>query len=79
MQNVLKYFCDLEWQFHDDKTVDLLNSMDTRDKNLFNFDIADVEYDLYFGYVVRTVRIYLMKDPISTIEVGRRKYTRYFL
>lgn len=71
---VLTYFTTNEWKFTNDNVQSLWNRMKKQDRELFEFDIERLDWDLYFYTYTRGARVYLLKDPLDTIPKGNVKY-----
>nr|QLI61999.1 fatty acyl-CoA reductase 9 [Streltzoviella insularis] len=71
---VMAYFALREWKFTNSNTTNLYKDLCDADKQIFNFDIACVDWSDYFYNYVRGVRVYLLKDDIETVPAGLRKH-----
>ncbi|XP_060533430.1 fatty acyl-CoA reductase wat-like [Cylas formicarius] len=72
--DVLSYFTMNEWQFKNDNVQSLWSRMKKQDKELFEFNLENFNWDMYFYTYTRGARLYLLKDPLDTIPQGRVKY-----
>ncbi|KAG7295467.1 hypothetical protein JYU34_021661 [Plutella xylostella] len=71
---VLKYFLLREFRHHDDNTLDLFNRLSDTDRNIFNFDVADIDFNVYIKYWWLGLRKYIIKDGLTgTKEAVRRQ------
>ncbi|XP_074039669.1 fatty acyl-CoA reductase wat [Leptinotarsa decemlineata] len=68
-----------QWYFSNDNTQKLLKRMSFKDRELFNFDILTLNWQAYFVNYVRGVRVYLLKDPLSTVTEGKKKQEKKFM
>lgn len=73
LQNVLSFFIERQWTFNDEKTVDLFESLNCRDKITYNFDITTVEWDIHVINLVRIFRIHIINDPLSTVPAAQKR------
>ncbi|XP_076178777.1 fatty acyl-CoA reductase wat [Ptiloglossa arizonensis] len=76
--DVLNYFTMKEWTFQNDTYKRMLHSMTPEDYENFSCDITRVNWDNYFRMYVRGIRIYLIKDPIETLQQARVKWQRLY-
>lgn len=70
---VIAYFCMREWKFSNDNTQALWDRMNRNDRELFEFSMKNLNWDMYFYTYTRGLRVYLLKDPLDTIEKGAAK------
>jgi fatty acyl-CoA reductase len=75
--NVISYFGTREWKFTNKNVQGLWEKLDEEDKKLFDFDIGGLNWDKYFYNYVRGVRIYVLKDDLSTVPRAQAKLKRY--
>ncbi|KDR07123.1 fatty acyl-CoA reductase wat-like [Zootermopsis nevadensis] len=75
--SVLSYFGNREWKFTNNNIQGLWEKLNENDKKLFDFDIDGLDWDNYFYKYVRGIRIYLMKDDLSTVPQGLARQKRY--
>ncbi|CAG9770872.1 unnamed protein product [Ceutorhynchus assimilis] len=59
---------------HVENTNKLLKKMSFKDRELFNFDVARINWEDYFAQYVRGLRFYLLKDTMDTVAEGFKKY-----
>lgn len=65
-----------EWYFSNDNAQKLLKRMTFKDRELFNFDILKLNWQTYMISYVKGIRVYLLKDPMSTLTQARQKQHR---
>ncbi|CAH1118591.1 unnamed protein product [Phaedon cochleariae] len=75
-QELLHPYLLREWYFSNDNAQKLLKRMSFMDRELYNFDILSLNWQTYLTNYARGVRVYLLKDPMSTLKDARRKQTR---
>lgn len=73
---VMAYFATREWKFDNQNTQKLFSELCAADKKLFDFDMGALDWSDYFYNYIRGVRVYLLKDPVSTVPAGRKKLQR---
>lgn len=76
---LMLYFSLRQWEFCDKNTQNLWNSLDERDKEIFPFDIKDLNWEDYFFNYTRGARKYLLKDDLSSIPAGMKRVQRFVL
>ncbi|KAK5638591.1 hypothetical protein RI129_012886 [Pyrocoelia pectoralis] len=76
----MKFYCELveyvtlkQWDFKDSNTQILWNSLEIEDKNVFNFNVKDINWENFYCNVVSGVRQNILKDDMSSIEKARTK------
>ncbi|KAJ8921125.1 hypothetical protein NQ315_013595 [Exocentrus adspersus] len=73
LQELASPFLMRQWYVSNDNTQKLLKRMSFKDRELFNFDVLTINWELYFPNFARGLRVYVMKDPMSTLGEGRSK------
>ncbi|KAL3271472.1 hypothetical protein HHI36_021958 [Cryptolaemus montrouzieri] len=76
--NVISYFAVREWKFQNKNVQKLWLKMSLEDQRLFQFSMNNFDWDNYFSYYTKGIRVYLLKDPLDTISKGRIKYWKLF-
>ncbi|KAI8433246.1 hypothetical protein MSG28_015322 [Choristoneura fumiferana] len=54
----------------------LFNEMCDADKHIFDFDTSCIDWNEYFANYMRGIRVYLLKDPLSTVPGSLKKFQR---
>lgn len=73
---VISYFSSQQWQFRDDSVVKLWERLNPADRQIFNFDIQNIDWEEYIKHMIPGIRVYLINDPVDTIPTGKIKYRR---
>jgi fatty acyl-CoA reductase len=68
----VKYFCQREWMYHDTNLRSLLAKLTPEDRDIFNFDIKQVNWNEYLESCVKGLRQYILKDQINTLPAARK-------
>jgi alcohol-forming fatty acyl-CoA reductase len=74
--NVIEYFSMREWQFETKNVNVLWHRLDERDKQLFFFDMRQLNWDYFLEHYFRGVRKYLLNDPLETVPEALVKWNR---
>lgn len=74
---VISYFCTQQWKFNNDNVLALWERTSPEDKKIFDFNLNSLDWEDYYYHHVRGLRVYILKDPLETIEKGRVKFKRY--
>lgn len=74
--SVISYFLSQQWRFCNDAVINLWERMNPADREIFNFNIDDLDWESYLKHMIPGMRVYLMNDPLDTIEKGREKYRK---
>lgn len=65
--DVISYFNTRKWYFTNTNVQALWKKLDPKDKQIFYFDMKDLEWDSFTRDSMYGIRQYLMKDDPSTI------------
>ncbi|XP_012270704.1 fatty acyl-CoA reductase wat isoform X2 [Orussus abietinus] len=76
--NVIAYFCTREWQFRNDNVQAMWRRLDAKDQQIFKFSMRNFNWQAYFCNYIQGIRVYLMKDDLSTLESSRTKWRRLY-
>ncbi|XP_070063997.1 fatty acyl-CoA reductase wat isoform X2 [Drosophila virilis] len=76
--NVIAYFSMRDWDFRIDNVEDLWNRMTNIDKQIFFFDMKQLDWDFFLQQYFRGIRRYLLKDPLETIPKALIKWNRLY-
>ena len=71
--DVIFFFTHKKFDFEHNNVPKLYESLDERDKKLFNFNIQQLDWKKYVQDNVKGVRVILMKDPLSTIPEAKKR------
>ncbi|KAM0733679.1 Fatty acyl-CoA reductase wat [Formica fusca] len=74
--SAISYFLSRQWRFRNDAVINLWERMNSADREIFNFNIDDLDWESYLKHMIPGMRVYLMNDPLDTIEKGREKYRK---
>lgn len=72
----LEYFTTNQWRFSDDNVRDLFNHMSIKDRENFQVDVCDINWDVYFEKYVLGLRSFLRKQSPKTLPSMRSKMKR---
>lgn len=80
---VIGYFACRSWKFSNENARNLFTELCDADKQIFDFNLAGLDWDSYFYNEIRGVRVYLLKDPLETVPQGLKlnqklMYLHYF-
>ncbi|XP_063923805.1 fatty acyl-CoA reductase wat-like [Zophobas morio] len=71
--DVLAFFCLREWKFTNDNITTLWEKMGRIDQKLFPLSIKTVPWTNYYKTYFKGMRVYLLKDPLSTLKEARAR------
>lgn len=74
---VLQYYTTKRWEFKNVNMTKLYNSMDDRDKEIFNFNCMTLDWHEYIKNYIYGVRTYLLQEPPSTLPQARKLLKRF--
>lgn len=69
---LLQFFTVREWIFKTENFLDLIESMDSSDKEILPLDFTVISVDEYLKVCVLGARQYCMKEDLSTLPRCRR-------
>lgn len=67
-------FSTQEWTFHDSNVRSLLSTLSPEDKELFYFDLTQLNWKEYLKAYVAGIRLFLLKENESTLPMARKRY-----
>lgn len=50
--------------------------MNLADREIFNFNMDNLDWESYLKHLIPGMRIYIANDPMETVEQGRAKYRK---
>lgn len=74
--DMLNFFVMNEWKFTSDNVSNLWQELSNSDKNLFNFNMKDLDWDECLFRNLLGLRLYLVKEEPSTIPQGKALYRK---
>ncbi|XP_017889314.1 fatty acyl-CoA reductase wat-like [Ceratina calcarata] len=74
--HVISFFCTNQWSFRDNNVVKLWERMNPADQEIFHFNIKALDWEDYFLVHIKGLRVYMLKDPMDTLEPARAKYKK---
>lgn len=76
--DAISFFATSEWKFESARVQKLNKKMSTEDKTLFFSDMKMMNWDVYIVNIVRGVRVYMVHEPMDTVEEGQRRIVKYY-
>lgn len=76
--NVISYFSCREWEYKSKNVKEICENMTKEDQETFFCDLKKLRWDEYFKNYVTGIRIYLLKDPIETLDAAKIRWRRYY-
>ncbi|KAH1018238.1 fatty acyl-CoA reductase wat [Dendroctonus ponderosae] len=76
VQDSYEYFTTHSFYFHIENRHKMLKKMSFKDREMFNFNIKELNWHDYFVQQMRGLRIYIAKDPISTVPAAIKRNKR---
>ncbi|GFG36353.1 hypothetical protein Cfor_05960, partial [Coptotermes formosanus] len=70
----VNYFGVNGWMHQDKNVRSLLSKLTPEDRDIFSFDIKQINWNKYLENCVMGVRIYILKDDLSTVPQARKRY-----
>ncbi|KAK7065196.1 hypothetical protein SK128_017954, partial [Halocaridina rubra] len=63
----LEYFMLRDWTFHTTKTQELWQSLSPVDRDLYHFDVSDLDWDRYIEAYQKGCKQYIMKEDLKDV------------
>ncbi|RZC38408.1 NAD binding 4 and/or Sterile domain containing protein [Asbolus verrucosus] len=77
LYDALYPFVRTSFKFSNNNTKSLWNKLNQVDKELFPFDISQVNWLIYFRNYQKGLRLYLHKDPLETLPEAKIRMERF--
>lgn len=74
--SVISYFSTRQWQFCNDAVIKLWGRINPADREMFDFNLDNLDWESYLNHMVAGMRVYVLNDPMETVEKGRVKYKK---
>ncbi|KAL1116456.1 hypothetical protein AAG570_004929, partial [Ranatra chinensis] len=74
---VMTYFSIRNWDFRNENMIRLWSRLNPDDKTRFNFDFKTLDWSKFFYNYIRGLRIYLLKDDMSTLPQARATWAKF--
>ncbi|XP_046975699.1 fatty acyl-CoA reductase wat-like [Vanessa cardui] len=78
LASILFYFSTREWRWADARAAALWARTARADRAVFPFRLADMSWDYMAETFILGLRVYLVKDDLSTLPEARKKWNRLF-
>ncbi|XP_012265211.2 fatty acyl-CoA reductase wat-like isoform X1 [Athalia rosae] len=76
--NVISYFATHQWHFSNDNVRAMWSRLDSKDQQLFLFNMKGFDWHTYFQDYIKGIRIYLFKDDLSTLRASRVRLGKFY-
>ncbi|XP_029158788.1 fatty acyl-CoA reductase wat-like [Nylanderia fulva] len=74
--SAISYFSSQQWRFCNEAVIRLWERTNPADRQMFDFNIDNLEWESYLKHMIPGMRVYLVNDPMETLEQGRAKYRK---
>ncbi|XP_011865824.1 PREDICTED: putative fatty acyl-CoA reductase CG5065 isoform X2 [Vollenhovia emeryi] len=71
-------FCNYEWSYSTDNVQAMWDHLGEEDQNLFKFSMFAFDWTKYLVDHYKGIRLFLLKDDDSTLEISRIKHKRFY-
>ncbi|XP_058802022.1 fatty acyl-CoA reductase wat-like [Phymastichus coffea] len=71
----IDYFGNGNWRIYMPKTIEVMNKMNSTDRELFCCDIRELKWQHYVWVMWRGLRVYFLKEDLNS-DAGVRRYTQ---
>lgn len=75
--NVIEYFSMRQWDYQMDNMIGLWHNLTKKDKDIFFFDMSQLDWNLFLQHYFRGIRQYLLNDPLDTIPEALIRWNRF--
>ncbi|XP_052749017.1 fatty acyl-CoA reductase wat-like isoform X2 [Galleria mellonella] len=79
MTKILFYFSTQQWKFNDEGVKNMWNALSEEDKVVFPFSIGEMSWDRLCEKFLLGLRVYIVKDDLSTLPEARKRWNRLFV
>uniref|UniRef100_A0A1B6D3B3 Fatty acyl-CoA reductase C-terminal domain-containing protein n=2 Tax=Clastoptera arizonana TaxID=38151 RepID=A0A1B6D3B3_9HEMI len=76
--SVLSYFSTQSWKFSNQRVQSLWDRLSPEDKQVFQFNMKELDWDRFFYNYIRGIRVYLVKDDLSTLPQAMIRWKRFY-
>lgn len=76
--DVIEYFSMRQWDYQMDNLIGLWQNLTKKDKEIYFFDMSQLDWDLFLQHYFRGIRQYLLNDPLDTIPEALIRWNRFF-
>ncbi|XP_055317180.1 fatty acyl-CoA reductase wat-like [Sitodiplosis mosellana] len=76
--NVIEFFAMRQWDYQQDNLIEMWTSLSEKDKDIFFFDMRQLDWDLFLQHYFRGIRQYLLNDPLETIPEALVRWNRLY-
>jgi len=73
---VIAYFSIQQWKFTDHNVQALWSRMTPLDQELFDFNIAKLDWQAVFTSCMQGLRVHFAKEPLDNLPVAKKRYRR---
>lgn len=74
---MISYFATQQWTFTNDNMLTLWKELEPSDRSIFAFNIKDMDWEILLSTYITGLRVYIVKDDLSTIPEAKIKWRRY--
>uniref|UniRef100_T1JAI0 PB1 domain-containing protein n=1 Tax=Strigamia maritima TaxID=126957 RepID=T1JAI0_STRMM len=68
-----------EWQFNNENTMQLWNSLTIEEKKIYNFDLKQIDWSRHVENYVYGLKVYQLQEHVSTISSARKRFKKLVL
>nr|CAH7761030.1 unnamed protein product [Callosobruchus chinensis] len=76
--DVIAYFSIRNFPFKSENMRKLLTKMTPQDRSIFFCDLKELDWEEFFKFYARGVRVYLLQDPMDTVDEARKRWNRLY-
>ncbi|XP_039305879.1 fatty acyl-CoA reductase wat [Solenopsis invicta] len=76
--NAISPFCTKEWTYATDNVQKMWDHLTEKDQRIFKFNMMEFDWSNYLINQYKGIRLYLLNDNDSTLEMSRIKYKRFY-
>ncbi|KAK4023769.1 hypothetical protein OUZ56_009167 [Daphnia magna] len=76
--STFEFFTTHQWRFISKNWIRLMNEMSAEDRDIFYFDVGNINWRNYFESYILGVRLYGFREDISNLPLARRNLNRLY-
>jgi fatty acyl-CoA reductase len=75
--SAFEFFFSKQWIFLSKNSDGIWSKMSTKDRQIFYFNVRDINWRAYFETYILGTRRFILKDDISTLPEAKKNVTKY--
>ena len=77
--SITSFFAVQQWHFVNNNFIPLLDKLSDEDRQIFNFDVRQIDWKKYVTDYCSGIRRYILKEKDDTIQAARNRLLKFYL